>query len=35
VITAGEVARSGGREPDAAIYRYCFYREAWFLKDGV
>lgn len=35
VITGLEVVQNGGREPDAAIYRYNGITDTWYLKDGV
>lgn len=35
VITTPELAQSGGREPDAAIYRYSHLTGSWHLKDGI
>ncbi len=35
VITAIEVFQGGGREPDAAIYRFSSLNECWYLKDGI
>jgi hypothetical protein len=34
VITAEELAQSGGREPDPAAYRYDAVLRTYLLKDG-
>lgn len=35
VITDLELANSGDRTPDPAIYRYSPMQQAWLLKEGV
>jgi hypothetical protein len=35
VITRLDLAQSGDREPDPALYRYSPMADAWYLKDGA
>jgi hypothetical protein len=35
VVTRADVDRSGGREPDPAVYLFNYMLDCWMLKDGM